>query len=372
MLIQIDRPNFSINNLSNFVKLSDYYPENCETIFNDKTDLIEYILYKKPKIIFLRDYSVITIKNLKFLKENINTKIVVSVGFPIKKDLYNFFDIVIFRNPNLYNNYNKYAKKSHLIYHSFNEKILEKIKVKKFSNKKTDFSFAGSVQSDNALNHYKRYMYIIKILKKHSLIKFYINEKISKKHMIRYYSYKFFKKKNFFLNFIYFVLTFFEKIQRLILNREYILSKITKDIFLIRNRTSPLYIGPIKKLFKNRVENALFGEEYYNLINDTKVSINIHTDLATSGFDGNIRSFEVTGLNSCLLVENGKYLKFYFDDDEVVTYSNFDEFAEKINFLKNNLDYAEQISRKAHIKTLNFHTHKIRSEELLDIFIKSV
>ena len=49
---------------------------------------------------------------------------------------YSLFDIVVFRNPWLLNEYKNKCKESLLIYHSFNTNILKNIKLKKFEEKK--------------------------------------------------------------------------------------------------------------------------------------------------------------------------------------------------------------------------------------------
>ena len=55
-------------------------------------------------------------------------------------------------------------KEYKLIFHSFNEKILEKIKIKNLEDRKINLSFCGSVQSNSALHHFRRYHTIIKLL----------------------------------------------------------------------------------------------------------------------------------------------------------------------------------------------------------------
>ena len=115
----------------------------------------------------------------------------------------------------------------------------------------------------------------------------------------------------------------------------------------------------------------MFGVDYYNLINQSKISLNIHTDIDKKLFGYNIRNFEITGCNSCLLVEDENDLNNIFKkDDECVAYNNYEELKDKINYLSKNLNAAEKISKNGYKKTLSSHTHILRSTEFLEDFKK--
>ena len=103
----------------------------------------------RPKIIFLRDYSVINQYQLgEIYNLNYKKKIFTSIGFPLpSKSFYKYFDKIYFRNTNVLDRQGSYAKEYKLIFHSFNEKILEKIKIKNLEDRKINLSFCGSVQS---------------------------------------------------------------------------------------------------------------------------------------------------------------------------------------------------------------------------------
>ena len=136
-------------------------------------------------------------------------------------------------------------------------------------------------------------------------------------------------------------------------------------------RKNILYKGPIRKNFPKKIFNGLFGIDYYNLINQSKISLNIHSDIDRKLFGYNIRNFEITGCGSCLLVEDGNGLNNIFKkDDECVSYNNYKDLEDKINYLTKNLNVAEKISKNGYKRTLNSHTHFLRSNEFLEDFKK--
>lgn len=375
-------PNFAdyfkssgINAITLFQDL-DYFNQNYLGNLNDNKSfsLINFIENTKPRIIFLKDYSVITENELKkIFKLNFKKKIFVSVGFTLpSKHFYKYFDKVYFRSPTVLNKQSKYAKSHELIYHSFNEKIISKMEMVNFNSKKYNFSFCGSIYSDIALHHLKRYNYCYNLLENNYQIRFHLNEKNSINHFIRFYNYKMYNLFGNKIKYLSLFLKFFGKIVKTIFKKKYkFFYKVASDIDNLIGRKNILYKGPMKKNFPRKIFNGLFGVDYYNLINQSKISLNIHTDIDKKLFGYNIRNFEITGCNSCLLVEDGNGLNNIFKkDDECVSYNNYEELKDKINYLSKNLNAAEKISKNGYKKTLNSHTHILRSTEFLEDFKK--
>ena len=84
-----------------------------------------------------------------------------------------------------------------------------------------------------------------------------------------------------------------------------------------------------------------------------------------------MRLFEATGLGCALLTDSKKDLSEYFDiDSEILTYSSKDEAIEKINYLKENPNKAEQIRISGQLKCLNSHTTQNQISRLSEILNK--
>ena len=356
---------------TDFVNLNDKIFNNNTQ--HNKNNIIKIIEKLRPKIIFLRDYSVINQYQLgEIYNLNYKKKIFTSIGFPLpSKSFYKYFDKIYFRNTNVLDRQGSYAKEYKLIFHSFNEKILEKIKIKNLEDRKINLSFCGSVQSNSALHHFRRYHTIIKLLEQKINIDLFLKEDNSFEHYMRFFNYLIYKifGKKYFIS--YKTLELIGKLIKNTLNKKYkVFFKIAKDQRLIEDRKFPLYKGPIKFLFPFKTKKPIYAEDYYSVINNSKVSLNIHNDTDHKKFGFNIRNFEITGLKSCLLVENGNQInEVFIKDKDLITYDNNEDLMEKIRFLEKNKKFAEEIALNGHKKTINFHTHKLRSEQFLKDFL---
>ena len=99
--------------------------------------------------------------------------------------------------------------------------------------------------------------------------------------------------------------------------------KIEELIYTVNNFSSDdynkFYRGPLTLNFKNYVQDPNFGVEYYQNINNSKISLNIHAE-SMGNTAANIRLFEITGMQSCLLTEDFENLSDLFEKDhEVIT-----------------------------------------------------
>jgi glycosyltransferase involved in cell wall biosynthesis len=80
----------------------------------------------------------------------------------------------------------------------------------------------------------------------------------------------------------------------------------------------------------------IFGLEMFQVLADSKISLNKHIDLVGKNA-GNMRLFEAAGMGSCLLTDYKSNLSDIFDlDKELVTYQTTDEAIDKIKYLLNN------------------------------------
>ena len=116
------------------------------------------------------------------------------------------------------------------------------------------------------------------------------------------------------------------------------IEKLKKYFFENNNFTPENFIfkGSLKSRYTD-IKSELYGLDMLNTINNTKLSINIHTDYEKNSV-ANMRMFEATGMGSCLIVENGENIRELFSEDEVITYNSYEEIEEKIIFFKKNLE----------------------------------
>lgn len=121
-----------------------------------------------------------------------------------------------------------------------------------------------------------------------------------------------------------------------------------------------------------------FGYQLYKLLNDSKVTLNVHGNVnANYGkakfAAGNIRLFEATGAGCCLLTDHLPHLEeFFIADEEIVTFRNKEEAVEKAKYLMDNPKIAESIAKKGHDKAWKCHSSEIRANQFTTILKKYV
>ena len=138
-----------------------------------------------------------------------------------------------------------------------------------------------------------------------------------------------------------------------------------KDIKVVEKNCLD-YFGPLKKNFKN-VKEAKFSLDYYNIIKKSKISLNIHSNFSKNDFGFNIRNFEVMGLGSCLLVNDGKDLdRLFVKDEDLMVFKNYNDLKSKIFSLIDDSKKIEYLAKNGKNKIYNYHTHNMRINYLYE------
>ena len=107
----------------------------------------------------------------------------------------------------------------------------------------------------------------------------------------------------------------------------------------------------LHELYPDKIYNAVYGIEMFQLLSDNNFVLNIHSDVLVNHC-GNIRMFEATGVGSCLLTDHKQNLQdLFIPDEEVISYTSKSELISKLNYLKNNLNTAQEISKKGQERT---------------------
>jgi hypothetical protein len=115
----------------------------------------------------------------------------------------------------------------------------------------------------------------------------------------------------------------------------------------------------------DRYQGSAWGREMYEVLANSKISVNKHIDSAT-GIVGNLRLFEATGMGSLLVTDEKPGLRKLFEvGEEVVTYDSPRECAQKVNqYLinqKSRVDVAQAGKRRTH----SDHTFQDRMEKFV-------
>ncbi len=111
----------------------------------------------------------------------------------------------------------------------------------------------------------------------------------------------------------------------------------------------------LSELFPDRCHGPLYSRDYYDVIRNSKLTLNRHRDELADG--PNIRVFEATGLGSCLISDRGKEMsEFFVSDKEIVTFSSTQDAVEKIDYLLQHPGERRAIAKAGQEKTIKEHT----------------
>lgn len=129
---------------------------------------------------------------------------------------------------------------------------------------------------------------------------------------------------------------------------------------------------PPDSAMKARHHGEAWGLEMYNILYNSKISINRHID-AAENYANNMRLYESTGGGTMLITDAKDNLGELFEiGKEVETYRTKEELLEKINYYLAHEDERKKIAEAGQRRTLKDHTYEVRMKELIAILEKYV
>lgn len=320
-----------------------------------KSILLEQLKRIKPNVIYWNTYiNEDIIKLMKILKSELPTIKVNFSNMGVYFTGYGYlreFNFIISCLRSQTDNLNSKGINAYFIKHGFDPLVLNKIKN---YEKNIDFSFFGSIVSGDGF-HGKRADYLKYLIKKTPL-KIYSNFK--NQTFVEYL-------KKYIIKIIKPTANVLEKIGF----NDYILPEKIK-FKKIKNWETNKKLIKLPKYIKKNINEPLFGIDMFQKIVNSKISFNIHIDIAEKEA-ANMRMYEVTGLGTCLLTDWKEDINEYFEPDyEIVTYKSKEEALEKVNYLLNNPEKREKTALNGQRRTLSDHTLKNRIYEINDIIFK--
>ena len=307
--------------------------------------------------------------------------VVMFSGFPSVYSRVENVDVLFVGTPTLVKHYEGAGLTPHLMYHFFDDAILERIGAGSYvePNPKYDFTFVGSSGFGHGRAHQSRYWALVELIERTSL-EAWVRDRVKGKTPIKVQLRPQLRKslkgllgccgaatldKMLALSFMP------NKARRVLLevieqkreSPEHSHSDITKD-----NQRLPT--KPLRKMFPHRSHGPVFGIDMYRVLRQSKVTFNRHVDAAEDSV-GNMRMFEATGVGTCLLTDTGKNMSDLFEPDkEAVTYRSIDEAVEKAKYLLEHDDVRRQIAAAGQRRTLKDHTVMNRCQQIDDILQK--
>ena len=124
---------------------------------------------------------------------------------------------------------------------------------------------------------------------------------------------------------------------------------------------------PKDSLIRQRYQGEAWGVDMYQLLFDSKITLNHHISMAKS-YANNLRLFEATGVGTLLVTDWKKNLHEMFEPGkEVVSYRTPEECAEMVQYYLEHDEEREAIACAGQQRTLRDHTYDRRMPELVDI-----
>lgn len=123
---------------------------------------------------------------------------------------------------------------------------------------------------------------------------------------------------------------------------------------------------PLDSPLRTRWRGPVWGHEMFATLSRSKVTVNIHIDLA-GDYCNNSRMFEATGAGTCLLTDRKSNLHEFFDEGTEVR--AFETSAEAIVNIRDLLmsNAWKRIGDSGQKRTLSDHTYRQRMAELVSI-----
>lgn len=122
----------------------------------------------------------------------------------------------------------------------------------------------------------------------------------------------------------------------------------------------------------NHHHGAVWGRDMYNIMMQSKISINRHIDIAEN-YANNMRLYESTGCGALLITDKKDNLGELFEiDKEIVAYQNADDLVDKIKYYLEHEEERKKIAQAGQQRTLREHTYENRMKELISIINKYI
>jgi len=366
--------------IADFEILQKQWAKENDVKFGYKSWMIDILLAQiktiRPDVIYLQgtEWTIpgrfFPLRNndnlIKILKEEYPfiKKVIIYSGYPGDMNRLYHADFLFSASPNNLSSYKNQGLDSYipseLMYHSFDESILQKLNE---TEKKYDFSFVGTSRAPET-----RYWALRQLLEQTDL-KVWIYRPPHKIHAKA-------PKESIKLQVRSALKRGFELFgdhQVNALADSNLVPGKFRHIFLQISRHRKIFEGnmlpkgpatELDELYPDRCHPSVMGRNMYNVLHQSRITFDKHAD-AGCGNVGNMRMFEATGVGTCLLTDNGSNMQDLFEPDkEVVVYSSIDDAVEKVTYLLDHPGEAEQIAKAGQTRTLKDHTIMNRCQQI--------
>jgi hypothetical protein len=276
-------------------------------------------------------------------------------GFEHPLDRLEGFDFIVSGLPSLQRHYAAGGVPTALIYHGFDTSLLDRMASREKPDRghTVDFSFAGSTGLGYGENHAVRYWELMELCCATEL-DIWAHEKFS--------------------------------FEQLPIPREQ-LAEMGQSLRASARENPPAAVVevlrdtltsalgtnlpalPLSAIFPDRIHAPVFGLDMYDVLLRSRVTLNRHFD-PNDGIPeiGNMRTFEATGIGTCMLVNAASNSVDLFEADcEIITYESVGECTAKANWLLEHEDQRAEIAAAGQRRTVRDHSIERRCAAIDEI-----
>ena len=270
-------------------------------------------------------------------------------------------DVLLVGSPVLVEKCCQAGLQPHLVYHYFDETVLEKLSLLDLPF--CDFTFAGSSGYGYGVLHEPRYRLLLELLEKTPL-EVWIDEGGQQKF---HSPYQWTRKESRKL-----IKRILQSIPHPVLDRlaawpspiQKTMAKVAKEK---RHGCDAI---PLTDQYPGKCHPGVFGLDMYKLLARSKLTLNKHSAPAAGTVD-NIRLFQATGVSACLLMDFGSNIQQLFDaDSEVITYHSTGECIEKVEYLLSHDRVKQSIVQTGQRRMLKEHSTHQRCRQI-DVILQN-
>lgn len=143
---------------------------------------------------------------------------------------------------------------------------------------------------------------------------------------------------------------------------------LLKGIKTIREPTADVDYNNNIKYISSACQGPVFGLDYYRVLAQSKVGLNIHSDISGDYVD-NMRMFETTGVGTCLMTtESINNIEIFEPDKEILTFNSKEHLLDIVRNIDFNKTEIKQISKAGQRKTLSQYSIERMYENIKEIF----
>ncbi|MDR3640142.1 MAG: glycosyltransferase [Humidesulfovibrio sp.] len=337
--------------------------------------VLDQIRRFRPEVVFFQDIYALPKDIRATLKDRFPfiKLVVIYRGYPgVDESLFDELasaDVLLVGSPIMQQALAKRGMTSHLVYHSFDKRILDRLGYPLNPNPIYDLTFAGSTGFGRGLAQQDRFWFLKQLLDDTDLIIW--GDEVRSKDLGASLSMLLDRAQHMskleFLNFL--VRGGARKIRQLARERLYMLKAPPTPSVQQVSEEGVMPMVPLGDIYPDKVKGPAFGLELYQLFQQSKMTLNRHTDAARKGgYVDNMRLFQATGAGTCLVTDTGRNMGDLFEEDrEVVVYSSYEECLEKVRYLLEHDDERREIAHRAQTRTLSEHEVVVRCAQIEEI-----